>query len=84
MSNKISESESESIFVYKLGNNMLSIVMNSLVVRNNDIHHPNTRQNHHLRGSRPRCKTVVNSFTNRSAQIWNGISSKYKCVYIQI
>ena len=41
-----------------------------------DIHHYNTRQNHHLRGSRPTCKTVVNSFTNRSFQIWNAISSK--------
>ena len=50
--------------------------MNSLVVRNNDIHHYNTRQNHHLRGSRPSCETVVNSFTNRSSQIWNAISSK--------
>ena len=50
--------------------------MNSLVVRNNDIHHYNTRQNHHLRGLRPKCKTVVNSFTNRSFQIWNAISSK--------
>ena len=57
-------------------NNMLPIAMNSLVVRNNDIHHYNTRQNHHLRGSRPTCKTVVNSFTNRSFQIWNAISSK--------
>ena len=51
-------------------NNMLP----SLVVRNNDIHHCNTRQNHHLRSSRPTCKTVVNSFTNRSFQI--AISSK--------
>ena len=50
--------------------------MNSLVVRNNDIHHYNTRQNHHLRGSRPTRKTVVNSFTNRSFQIWNAIPSK--------
>ena len=49
--------------------------MNSLVVRNNDIHHY-TRQNHHLNGSRPTCKTVVNSFTNRNFQIWNAISSK--------
>ena len=59
-------------------NNMLSSVMNSLVVRNNDIHYYtcNTRQNHHLRGSRPTCKTVVNSFTNRSFQIWNAISSQ--------
>ena len=67
-----------SVFMYKLMNNMLPIAMNSLVVRNNDrsIHHYNTRQNHHLRGSRPKCKTVVNSFTNRSFQIWNAISSK--------
>ena len=59
-------------------NNMLPIAMNYLVVRNNDIHHYNTRhrQNPHLRGSRPTCKTVVNSFTNRSFQIWNAISSK--------
>ena len=55
---------------------MLPIAMNSLVVGNNDIHHHNTRENHHLRGSRPICKTVVNSFTNRSSQIWNVISSK--------
>ena len=57
-------------------NNMLPIAMNSLVVRNNDIHHYNTRQNHHLRGSRPTCKTVVNRFTNQSFQMWNAISSK--------
>ena len=57
-------------------NNMLPLAMNSLVVRNNDIHHNNTRQNHHLRDSRPTCKTGVNSFTNRSFQIWNAISSK--------
>ena len=44
-----------SVFMYKLVNNMLPLAMNSLVVRNNDIHH--TRQNHHLRGSRPTCKT---------------------------
>ena len=35
-------------------------------LRNNDIHHYITRQSHHLRGSRPTSKTVVNSFTNRS------------------
>ena len=60
--------------------------MNSLVVRNNDIHHCNTRQNHHLRGSRPTCKTVVNSFTNRRFQIWNVISSKVNInlSYVQI
>ena len=50
--------------------------MNSLIVRNNDTHHYNTRQNHHLRGSRPTCKPVVKSFSNRSVQIWNAISSK--------
>ena len=49
--------------------------MNSLVVRNNDIHHYNTRQNH-LRGSRPTCKTVVNSFTNQSFQMWYAMSSE--------
>ena len=66
-----------SVFMYKLRNNMFPITMNSLVVRNNDIHHYNTRQNHHLRGSRPTCKTVVNSFTKwNSFQIWNAISSK--------
>ena len=65
-----------SVFMYKLMNNMLPLAMNSLVVRNNDIHHYNTRENHHLRGSRPTCKTVVHSFTNRSFQIWNAISSK--------
>ena len=61
-----------------LGNNtdIKSSIIYSLVVRNNDIHHYNTRQNHHLRGSRPTCKTVVNSFTNRSFQIWNAISSQ--------
>ena len=47
-----------------------------LIVRNNNTHHYNTRQNHHLRGSRPKCKPVVNSFSNRSVQIWNAISSK--------
>ena len=65
-----------SVFMFKLMNNMLPLAMNSLVVRNNDIHYYNTRQNHHLRGSRPTCKTVVNSFTNRSFQIWNAISSQ--------
>ena len=52
--------------------------MNSLIARNNDTHHYNTRQNHHLRGSRPTCKPVVNSFFNRSVQIWNAtcIASK--------
>ena len=55
---------------------MLPLAMNSLVVRNNDIHHYNFRQTHHLCGSRPTCKTVVNSSTNRSFQIWNAISSK--------
>ena len=50
--------------------------MNSLVVRNNDIHHYDIRQNHHLRGSRPTCKTVTNSVTRISALIWNAISSK--------
>ena len=49
--------------------------MNSLIVRNNDTHHYNTRQNHHLRGSRPTCKPVINSISNRSG-IWNAISSK--------
>ena len=37
-----------SIFMFKLMNNMLPLAMNSLVVRNNDIHHHNTRQNHHI------------------------------------
>ena len=55
---------------------MLPNAMNSLIVRNNDTHHYNTRQNHHLRGSRHTCKPVVNSFSNRSVQIWNAISSK--------
>ena len=55
---------------------MLSLAMNSLVVRNNDIHHYDIRQDHHHRGPCPTCKTVVNSFTNRSFQIWNAISSK--------
>ena len=55
---------------------MLSNAMNSLIVRNNDTHHYNTRQNHHLRGSRPTCKPVVNRFSNRSVQLWNAISSK--------
>ena len=73
-----------SVFMYKLMSNMLPIAMNSLVVRNNDIHHYNTRQNHHLRGSRPTCKTVVNSFTNRSFQIWDALSSKINInVYVQ-
>ena len=64
---------------------MLPIAMNSLVVRNNDIHHYNTRQNHHLCGSHPTCKTVVNSFTYQSFLIWNAISSKVNInVYVQI
>ena len=55
---------------------MLPNAMNSLIVRNNDTHHYNTRQNHHLHDSRPKCKPVVNSFSNRSFQLWNAISSK--------
>ena len=55
---------------------MLPNAMNSLIVRNNDTHHYNTRQNHHLRGSRPTCKPAVNRFSNRSVQIWNAISRK--------
>ena len=43
---------------------MLPNAMNFLFIRNNDTHHYNT------------CKPVVNSFTNRSVQIWNAISSK--------
>ena len=58
-----------SVFMHKLMNNMLPITINSLVIRNNDIHHYNTRQNHHLCSSRPTCQTVVNSFTNQSFQI---------------
>ena len=65
-----------SVFMYKLMNNMLPLAINSLVVKNNDIHHYNTRQNHHLRGSCLTCKTVINSFTTRSFQTWNAISSK--------
>ena len=72
-------------------NNMLPLAMNYLVVRNNDIHHYNTRQNHPLRGSHPTCKTVANSFTNRSFQILNSISSKininvsmYKFKYVKL
>ena len=53
-----------SVFMFKLMNNMLLNAMNSLIVRNNDTHHYNTRQNHHLRGSRPKCKPVVNSFSS--------------------
>ena len=52
---------------------MLPNAMNSLIVRNNDTHYYNTRQNRHLRGSRPTCKPVVNSFSNRSVQMWNAI-----------
>ena len=40
-------------FMYKLINNILPNAMNYQIVRNNDIHHYNTRQNQHLRGSRP-------------------------------
>ena len=65
-----------SVFMFKLMNNMLPNAMNSLIVINNDTHHYNTRQNHHLCGSRPTCIPVVNSFSNRSVQIWNVISSK--------
>ena len=64
-------------------NNMLPNVMNSLIVRNNDTHHYNTRQNHHLRGSCPTCKPVVNRFTNKSVQIWNAISSKVN-IYVSM
>ena len=52
-------------FMYKLINHMLPNAMKSLIVRNNDIHHYNTR----LRGSQPTCKQVVNSVTNRSVQL---------------
>ena len=55
---------------------MLPNAMNSLIVRNNDTHHYNTRQNHHLLDSRHTCKPVVHSFSTRSVQIWNAISSK--------
>ena len=66
------------VCIFMLMNNMLPITMNYLVVKNNDkgLHHYNTRQNHHLRGSRPICKTVVNIFTTRSFLIWKDISSK--------
>ena len=64
-----------SVFMFKLMNNMLLNAMNSLFVRNNDTHHYNKRQNHHLRGSRPTCKPVVNRFSNVSVQIWNATSS---------
>ena len=65
---------------------MFHNAMYFLIVKNNDIHHSNTKQNHHLRGSRPTYKPVVNSFTNRSVQIWNATSSKvkYKCINVQI
>ena len=63
-------------------NNMLPNAVNSLIVRNNDTHHYNTRQNHHVRGSRPTCKPVVNSFSNRSVQIWNAISSKQNIMFL--
>ena len=43
---------------------MLHNAINSLVVRNYDINLDSTTQNHHLRGSRPTCKPVVNSFSN--------------------
>ena len=62
-----------SVSMYKLINNMLPNAKNSLIVRNNATHHYNTRRNHFLRGSRPTCKPVVNSFTNRNVQIWNAI-----------
>ena len=62
--------------MFKLMNNVLPNAVNSLIVRNNDTHHYNTRQNHHLRGSLPTCKPVVNGFSNRSVQILNAISSK--------
>ena len=65
-----------SAFMFKLINNMLPLAIKSLVVRNNNIHHYNIRQNHHLRISCSTCKTVVNSFTNRSFQIWNATSSQ--------
>ena len=70
--------------MFKLMNNILPLAMNSLVIRNNDIHHHNTRQNHHLRGSRPTCKTVVNSFTNRSFQIWNAILSQVNLIFFSL
>ena len=72
-----------SDFMYKLINNMLSNAMNYLVVRNNDIHHINTRQNYFLCGSRPTCKPIVNTFSNRSVQIWNAISSKLN-IYVSL
>ena len=62
---------------------MLSNAMNYLIVRNNDIHHINTRQNYFLCGSRPTCKPIVNTFSNRSAQIWNAISSKLN-IYVSL
>ena len=53
---------------------MLPNAMNSLIVRSNATYHYNTKHNHHLRGSRPTCKPLVNSLSNRSVQIWNAIS----------
>ena len=58
-----------SVFMFKLMNNMLPNAMNFLIVRNNDTHHYNTRQNHHLRHCvalvpTSKCKPVVNSFSN--------------------
>ena len=57
-------------------NNILPNAMNYLIVRNNDIPDYNTEKNHHLHGSSPTSKPVINNFTNRSVEIRNVLSSK--------
>ena len=57
-------------------NNILPNTMNYLIVRNNDIHHYNTREIHHLPDSSPTSNPVVISFTNGSVEISYVLSSK--------
>ena len=64
-----------SIFMYKLMNDMLPAALDYLIIRNNDIHQYNTRQQHQLHGTRPTCKSVVHNFSTRSFQIWNAMSN---------
>ena len=47
---------------------LLPAAMNHLSVRNNDIHHYNTRQKLQLHGVQPTHQLAVRSFSNRSVQ----------------
>ena len=56
---------------------MLPAALDYLIIKNNDFHPINTRQNHKLlvHGTRPTCKSVVHSFSTRSFHIWTAMSN---------